>query len=163
MGKGVRVPGCGQRPREGDGGSRRTTLIASSHGCCKGEGPSLWQECSATRAWNRRTVVIKVLRELSQSAYPTRTGSTIQNTWCYPWAILYDLLWLSEHSGFPPEAITCFLGTMWTRESSHWTLCLLLAYKTKYLLIVLFSEETTNVTVSVEFRDFIMNQQKIYH
>lgn len=40
--------------------------------------------------------------------------------------------------------------------------CLLPAYKTKYLLIVLFSEETTNVTVSVEFRDFIMNQKKIY-
>lgn len=86
------------------------------------EGPSLAKR-PATEAWNQRTVIVKVLRELSQSAScPTRTESTVQNIRWYPCAILYDLLWLSEYSGFPPKVITCFLGTMWTRESSHWIL-----------------------------------------
>lgn len=64
-----------------------STLTASSNGCWQWEVQA-WQECPATGEWNQRTL-LKVSRDLSQPAYPTRTWSATQNMWWYPGAILW--------------------------------------------------------------------------
>ena len=70
----------------------------------------------------------------------------------------YDLLRLFEYGGFPPESNYLFLGDYVDRgKQSLETICLLLAYKIKYLKNFFFLEETTNVPASIEFMDFMMN------
>ena len=74
----------------------------------------------------------------------------------------YDLLRLFEYGGFPPESNYLFLGDYVDRgKQSLETICLLLAYKIKYLKNFFFLEETTNVPASIEFMDFMMNVKKI--
>ena len=74
----------------------------------------------------------------------------------------YDLLRLFEYGSFPPESNYLFLGDYVDRgKQSLETICLLLAYKIKYLKNFFFLEETTNVPASIEFMDFMMNVKKI--
>ena len=75
----------------------------------------------------------------------------------------YDLLRLFEYGGFPPESNYLFLGDYVDRgKQSLETICLLLAYKIKYLKNFFFLEETTNVPASIEFMDFMMNVSTFY-
>ena len=74
----------------------------------------------------------------------------------------YDLLRLFEYGSFRPESNYLFLGDYVDRgKQSLETICLLLAYKIKYLENFFFLEETTNVPASIEFMDFMMNVKKI--
>ncbi|ODM88336.1 Serine/threonine-protein phosphatase PP1-beta catalytic subunit [Orchesella cincta] len=64
-----------------------------------------------------------------------------------------DLLRLFEYGGFPPEANYLFLGDYVDRgKQSLETICLLLAYKIKYLKTFFFSGETTSARLSIDLR-----------
>ena len=68
--------------------------------------------------------------DLFQSAYPTRTWSSIPNMWCYPWAILWFtstfwVRWLPARKQLPGDDVD-------KGKQSRETIYLLLLYKIKY-------------------------------